>query len=156
MERIPSPTKGIVMNPIITRLTTRSRARLGSTMALIVALPMGAVLGLSAPAANAAEPAPGASSATSAPAAERAGAPAGNAVPWISDRAAKAAAAGAAGDQFDALVFSKTAAFRHANIPDATAAIQQLGVDNNFTVTVTEDATAFTDANLEQYEVVIF
>ena len=144
------------MNTIITRLTRRSRARLGATMALIVALPMGAALGLSAPAANAAEPAPATSSATSTPTAKKASAPAGNAVPWTSRRAAKAAVAGAAGDQFDALVFSKTAAFRHANIPDATAAIQKLGVDNNFTVTVTEDATAFTDANLEQYEVVIF
>ncbi|WP_299924526.1 ThuA domain-containing protein [uncultured Nocardioides sp.] len=131
-------------------------------MALLVSLPLGAGIGL-------------ASSATAAPSTERAAATApeasatdrtekrkkkesattlGDAVPWTADPAASAAAA--AEESFDALVFSKTAAFRHGNIDEATTAIQGLAADNNFTVTVTEDGTAFTDANLEQYEVVIF
>lgn len=59
-------------------------------------------------------------------------------------------------DPFDALVFSKTAGFRHGSIPVAVAAIEQLGDDHGFTVTATEDAAAFTDANLAQYEVVIW
>jgi hypothetical protein len=54
------------------------------------------------------------------------------------------------------LVFSKTAAFRHASIPDGIAAIRALGAANNFTVDATEDAGAFTDANLAQYQAVIF
>jgi len=59
--------------------------------------------------------------------------------------------------QFRALVFSKTAGFRHRDsIPPAIAAIRQLGQANNFAVTATEDAAAFTDASLRTYEVVIF
>ncbi|GII59698.1 hypothetical protein Pth03_80870 [Planotetraspora thailandica] len=57
---------------------------------------------------------------------------------------------------FKALVFSKTAGFRHSSIPNGIAAIQKLGQENNFTVDATEDAGAFTDANLAQYQVVIF
>jgi cytochrome c len=58
--------------------------------------------------------------------------------------------------RFNALLFSKTAAFRHDAIPAGTAAIQQLAQENNFSVDATEDATAFTDENLAQYDVVIF
>ncbi|HEX6517679.1 MAG TPA: ThuA domain-containing protein [Nocardioidaceae bacterium] len=58
--------------------------------------------------------------------------------------------------QFDALVFSKTAGYRHASIPDGIAAIQKLGEEHNFTVTATEDASAFNDQNLSKYEVVIW
>src|SRR4026209_2910194 len=54
------------------------------------------------------------------------------------------------------LVFSKTAAFRHTSIPNAIAAIQQLGANNNFTVDATEDSSAFTFANLRQYRAVVF
>ena len=57
---------------------------------------------------------------------------------------------------FDALVFSKTAAFRHDSIPAAVAAIEALGAEHGFTVTATEDAAAFTDQNLAQYEAVIW
>jgi len=66
------------------------------------------------------------------------------------------AAAPAAVPSFKALVFSKTAAFRHDSIPTGIAAIQKLGADNNFTVDATEDAGVFTEANLAQYKVVIF
>jgi type 1 glutamine amidotransferase len=67
--------------------------------------------------------------------------------------AAPAAAADAA---YDVLVFSKTAGFRHDSIAVGTQAIRDLGTANNFTVTATEDAGAFTTGNLGQYEAVIF
>ncbi|MDH2427346.1 ThuA domain-containing protein [Sphaerisporangium sp. TRM90804] len=54
------------------------------------------------------------------------------------------------------LVFSKTAGFRHSSIPAGVAAIQRLGAANGFTVTATEDAGAFTTANLAQYEAVVW
>lgn len=54
------------------------------------------------------------------------------------------------------LVFSKTAGFRHGSIPAGISAIEQLGEDNGFTVTATEDGGAFTDENLGQYEAVVF
>ncbi|HVQ95749.1 MAG TPA: ThuA domain-containing protein [Mycobacteriales bacterium] len=57
---------------------------------------------------------------------------------------------------FKVLVFSKTTGFRHDSIPAGVAAIRQLGQDNNFTVDATEDATVFTDANLAQYNAVVF
>jgi type 1 glutamine amidotransferase len=57
---------------------------------------------------------------------------------------------------FSALVFSKTAAFRHASIPAGVAAIQQLGAQHDFTVDATEDAAVFTDVNLARYDVVVW
>jgi glucose/arabinose dehydrogenase/PKD repeat protein len=62
----------------------------------------------------------------------------------------------AAAAPFTALVFSKTAAFRHDSIPAGITAIQQLGATNGFTVEATEDANAFTDANLARFQVVIW
>ena len=47
---------------------------------------------------------------------------------------------------YKVLVFSKTVAFRHASIPNGLAAIQQLGLENNFQVVATEDATLFNAA----------
>ncbi len=58
--------------------------------------------------------------------------------------------------RFRALVFSKTAAFRHDSIPAGIAAIQGLGARNGFGVDATEDAAAFTDRNLARYDVVIW
>jgi len=54
------------------------------------------------------------------------------------------------------LVFSKTAAYRHASIPAAVAAIEQLGAEHGYLVDATEDASAFTDANLARYRAVVF
>ena len=62
----------------------------------------------------------------------------------------------AAQPRFHALVFSKTAAFRHDSIPAGVAAIQRLGARHNFGVDATEDAAAFTDANLARYDVVVW
>ncbi len=148
------------MNRIITRPQRRSRALLGSTMAMLVALPLGAALGATAASAAEARPTPTEATATTsskpkATATEDAR-PLSEAVPWTADRAASAAAQADAAETFQALVFSETAAFRHSNIDEATTAIQSLGASNNFTVTVSEDSSVFNDAALEQYEVVIF
>lgn len=58
--------------------------------------------------------------------------------------------------EFSALLFTKTAGFRHANIPTGIAAIEQMGAENGFTVDSTEDAEDFTDENLANYDVVIW
>src|SRR5690348_1717849 len=55
--------------------------------------------------------------------------------------------AGAAAS-YKVLVFSATAGFRHDSITNGIAAIQALGSTNGFAVDATEDATAFSDANL--------
>jgi len=57
---------------------------------------------------------------------------------------------------FDALVFSKTAGYRHGSIPTGVAAIEKLGQEHGFSVTATEDAADFNDANLAKYEVVVW
>ncbi|MER5263860.1 ThuA domain-containing protein [Actinosynnema sp. NPDC002837] len=62
----------------------------------------------------------------------------------------------AADPPYKVLVFSKTAGFRHSSIPNGIQAIRDLGAANNFTVDATEDAGAFTGANLTQYKTVIF
>jgi len=54
------------------------------------------------------------------------------------------------------LVFSKTAAFRHASIPDAIAALRRLAQSQGITIDFTEDSTVFTDANLARYNAVVF
>ncbi len=54
------------------------------------------------------------------------------------------------------LVFSKTTGFRHDSIPDAIAAVRQLGDDYGFLVDGTEGGGAFTDENLSQYQAVVF
>jgi cytochrome c len=54
------------------------------------------------------------------------------------------------------LVFSKTAGFRHQSIPAGIAAVKKLGAENGFDVDVTEDATAFNDANLRKYRAAVF
>lgn len=57
--------------------------------------------------------------------------------------------------QFRALVFSKTAGFRHQSISDAVVALKKMGRTHVFSVYTTEDANAFTDENLAKYDVVI-
>ena len=67
-----------------------------------------------------------------------------------------ASPAAAADAPYDVLVFSKTAGFRHDAIGVGIQTVRDLGAANNFTVTATEDANAFTTANLAQYEAVVF
>jgi cytochrome c len=62
----------------------------------------------------------------------------------------------ASAQDFRALVFSKTAGWRHDSIPAAIAAVPSLADQHCFAVTVTEDASAFNPAELAQYRVVIF
>ncbi|SEL34531.1 ThuA domain-containing protein [Parapedobacter koreensis] len=54
------------------------------------------------------------------------------------------------------LVFSKTTGFRHDNIEKGAETIKQLGAKQGFAVDHTEDASAFTDENLKQYQAVVF
>src|SRR5919106_6284474 len=54
------------------------------------------------------------------------------------------------------LVFSETAGFRHDSIPAGITAINELGAANGFAVDATENLTAFNDANLAQYDAVVF
>jgi glucose/arabinose dehydrogenase/cytochrome c551/c552 len=54
------------------------------------------------------------------------------------------------------LVFSKTAGFKHASIPQGIAAIQKLGREHNFEVDTTKNAAYFEEDSLKQYAAVIF
>lgn len=69
---------------------------------------------------------------------------------------ATAAAAAQPPDDHTILVFSKTAGFRHDSIPAGIAAITELGAQNGFQVEATEDAGAFTDANLGRFAAVVW
>lgn len=54
------------------------------------------------------------------------------------------------------LVFSKTAGFHHSSIDEGIAAIQKLGLENNFDVDTTKNSELITPANLKKYAAVIF
>ena len=54
------------------------------------------------------------------------------------------------------LLRDDAATFRHGSIDEGIAAIEALGAANDFNVDATEDSTAFSDANLAQYDVVVF
>src|SRR5262245_47219425 len=78
-------------------------------------------------------------------------------VPMASASAQRGTPNEAANPKFSALVFTRTAAFRHTEcIPQGTAAIGQMGGREHFEVDATEDANQFNDANLAKYDVVIF
>ncbi|MBW6438801.1 ThuA domain-containing protein [Actinoplanes hulinensis] len=62
----------------------------------------------------------------------------------------------AADTPYDVLVFSETTGFRHDSIAAGVQAIRDLGAANNFTVTATEDSTAFNATNLARFETVVF
>ncbi|WP_406387380.1 ThuA domain-containing protein [Streptomyces sp. NBC_00887] len=69
----------------------------------------------------------------------------------------QAPAASAADRDYQVLVFSKTVGYRHdPAITAGTQTIKDLGAANDFSVTATEDAEAFTPGNLAQYEAVVF
>src|SRR5690554_6429903 len=54
------------------------------------------------------------------------------------------------------LVFSKTDGFRHDSIEEGAEAVKQLGNENGFSVTWTEEPEYFTTDNLSNYDAVIF
>jgi cytochrome c len=59
-------------------------------------------------------------------------------------------------DPFQVLVFHKTAGFQHGSIPAGIEAISELGEEQGFIVTATDDAAVFTEAGLAVYEVIVF
>jgi PKD repeat protein len=60
------------------------------------------------------------------------------------------------GARFRALVFSKTAGFRHSSIDEGHAAIEALGGQHAFQVDRTEDATVFRSDVLREFDTVVF
>ncbi|MVM28831.1 carbohydrate-binding protein [Spirosoma sp. HMF4905] len=54
------------------------------------------------------------------------------------------------------LVFSKTAAFRHASIGAGQQALFKLGKEQGFAVDTTENASRFSEENLKRYRAVVF
>jgi type 1 glutamine amidotransferase len=58
--------------------------------------------------------------------------------------------------RFRALVFTKTAGFRHTSIDDAVAALDALASETGFQTLHTEDAGQFTDDGLRGFDVVAF
>lgn len=84
---------------------------------------------------------------------------AGVALPPSAGTAAHAPRAGTlpgGAEAYRILVFSKTTGFRHDSIAAAVAAVRNLGAQNNFVADATEDASAFNDANLQNYRAVVF
>ncbi len=59
-------------------------------------------------------------------------------------------------ESFSVLVFSRTKGYRHDSIPAGIDAIKELGKAHHFEVLATEDPTAFNDATLSAYRVVVF
>lgn len=54
------------------------------------------------------------------------------------------------------LVFSKTSGWRHESIEPGKEALKKMAEENGLDITLTEDATCFTGANLQEYDTVIF
>ncbi|MYV54058.1 ThuA domain-containing protein [Streptomyces sp. SID3212] len=82
--------------------------------------------------------------------------PSSTALPASASRGAPVTSAAPAAPLTSVLVFSKTAGFRHSAIAAGIAAVRQLGTANGFSVTATEDAAAFTTANLARYQAVVW
>jgi len=54
------------------------------------------------------------------------------------------------------LVFSKTEGYRHESIEAGIAALKKMAAEKGFDASFTEDSEAFSSANLEQYQAVVF
>jgi type 1 glutamine amidotransferase len=54
------------------------------------------------------------------------------------------------------LVFTKTMGYRHKSIEKGVETLKNLGKENNFSVTQTEDSLQFNEANLKKYDLVLF
>lgn len=63
---------------------------------------------------------------------------------------------GGGAERYRVLLFTKTADNRHESIEVGISAVKKLGKGNGFRVDATENAAAFSTANLEQYKLVIF
>jgi type 1 glutamine amidotransferase len=62
----------------------------------------------------------------------------------------------ARGQDFRALVFTKTTGYRHDCIPAGIAAVQAMGVEGNFAVEATEESSIFNAVDLGRFRVVVF
>lgn len=62
----------------------------------------------------------------------------------------------AAAEPFSILVFSRTAGFRHASIPDGVVALTEIAEEQGFSLEATEDAALFTDEYLDAFAGVVF
>ncbi|OLF11475.1 hypothetical protein BLA60_10915 [Actinophytocola xinjiangensis] len=58
--------------------------------------------------------------------------------------------------RFSVLVYSKVNGFYHDSIPAGQRAITELGAENDFDVTVSDDPTLFTDEGLAPFDAVVF
>jgi type 1 glutamine amidotransferase len=54
------------------------------------------------------------------------------------------------------LVFTKTMGYRHKSIEKGVETLKNLGKENNFSITQTEDSLQFNEANLKKYDLVLF
>lgn len=54
------------------------------------------------------------------------------------------------------LVFTKTAGYRHKSIEKGVETLKELGTEEGFQVTHTEDSLAFSPENLKNYQLVVF
>ncbi|MGB5238921.1 MAG: ThuA domain-containing protein [Flavobacteriaceae bacterium] len=54
------------------------------------------------------------------------------------------------------LVFTKTAGFRHQSIEKGVSTLRNLGEENDFEITHTEEASVFSSTGLQEYDLVIF
>ena len=54
------------------------------------------------------------------------------------------------------LVFTKTDGYRHEVIPEASKTLMELGENNHWTLTFTEDAGLFTKSFLQRFDVIVF
>lgn len=59
-------------------------------------------------------------------------------------------------EKLNLLVFSKTAAFRHASIEAGQTALKKMATEKGFTINFTEDASLFTEKSLKNYNAVVF
>ncbi len=83
------------------------------------------------------------------------GADASAAIEWMAPDDAGTLADGRSGS-LRVLVFSKTAGYRHASIPDGIAALEALAAQRGWTIGATEDSTQFQDGTLSSLDVVVF
>lgn len=58
--------------------------------------------------------------------------------------------------EYEVMVFSKTAAFRHESIAAGKTALEKMAKEKGFAVHFTEDAELFTEQNLKNFNVVLF
>jgi type 1 glutamine amidotransferase len=68
----------------------------------------------------------------------------------------KPAPAEPTGPAYEVLVFTRTEGFRHGSIADGVRALRELGAQDGFAVTATEDPGAFTADGLSRYAAVVF